>query len=185
MIEQEHQLRLQSINKGQIIHCLVKYILKYHYRKQRLKVLLKTLDKKLAGHRKELVLSSILKIQYHIRKYLKEVRRRRTKVKNMKLKMSKRKKKKKLPAKWKIVNRGGKIIRVNINEERRRKEEKLKKMSGKQKNSELLNNEDRSSGIMTIGDFTPGNMLSGNFTPGGEYIGVTPSTSKNVEDFSG
>lgn len=87
-------------------------------------------DKMLAHRRKNLVLSSVIKIQYHVRKWLKRIRRRNVS-KTIKLKQGKKSKQKSMKRKlikakskkFKIVNRGGKVMRINILEEQRQKEE--------------------------------------------------------------
>lgn len=96
-----------------------------------------TVDKMLAHRRKNLVLSSTLKIQYHVRRWIKRIRRhnvakvvklkqgKKFKHKSMKRKLTKAKSKR-----FKIVNRGGKVMRINILEEQRQKEEQRRIFDG-------------------------------------------------------
>ncbi|CAI2386179.1 unnamed protein product [Moneuplotes crassus] len=155
MIEQERVRRSRAVKKGQIYKFILRYIIKYHYRKLKLKFLLKNLDKRFKLQRQELVLSSVLRIQYHTRKFLKILRKKRAKAKLMKKKIIQYrvpKKKKKQPSKWRIVNRGGKIQRINIASEKRAKELKRKEME------RLVNKHgsfrDMSPSISSISDIT-------------------------------
>ena len=131
-----HRLRMKSklaheqlrkkidFQKGEVFKTIVSYILKFQYRKMRLKSLLAKLIRMFKEKRKQMVLDSVILIQYHTRKFLKKlvVKRKLEKQKEE----ARKRRKKKGPAKYRIVNRRGKVMRVNILEEKRKKEEQRK-----------------------------------------------------------
>lgn len=123
IIEREKQAQTIREKKGIVLHNMFNYIIKNAYRKIKLRNLLKTLDKLLKHKRKNLIMGAVYCIQYHARRFLKKLRAKRARLE--KLAQAKKNKKKRLKHKesnWKIVNRGGKILRVNLIEEKRRKE---------------------------------------------------------------
>jgi hypothetical protein len=77
-----------------------------------------------------MILNATVCIQYHIRKFLKKTRRLREielRRANLQKKLTKKVSKKK-SKNFKIVNRGGKLMRIDVREEQRRKEEQRKKI---------------------------------------------------------
>ena len=77
MMERERNFRILQTRKGIVMNGIFKYIIKISYRKIRLKKLLKTLDRMLKSKRMNLILSSVLLIQYNSRKFLKRLRIKR------------------------------------------------------------------------------------------------------------
>lgn len=144
MIDRERQI-LHSNKKGEILKGIFKYIIKYQYKKLKLKELLKKLDKMFATQRKQLVLNSVILIQYHTRRMLKRLREKRAKAAKQKSKVKARKNSRRIKPvkrrsnKFKIVNRRGKIMKVDIKEETRQKEEQKKRFD------ELVRHQDQST----------------------------------------
>lgn len=124
--EQERQRRELDMKKGEVFKSIIAYILKVQYRKMRLRALLSKLVKMFKEKRKRMVLDSVILIQYHTRQFLKKLAIKRELARKQEQEQKKRKSRKKGPAKYRIVNRGGKIMRINILEEKRKKEEQRK-----------------------------------------------------------
>lgn len=83
-MEDEKRNSKLKIEKGRLLSNMMNYIIKFQYRKLRLKQLLKTLNKMFEQKRKEMVISSVILIQYNARRWLKRLRLAREQLENEK-----------------------------------------------------------------------------------------------------
>ena len=81
-MEDEKRNSQLRVEKGRLLSNMMNYIIKFQYRKLRLKQLLKTLNKMFEQRRKEMVISSVILIQYNARRWLRKLHQERERLEN-------------------------------------------------------------------------------------------------------
>lgn len=136
----EKAKRRKALNqqKHSVFNGMATFIIRHKYREMRLKVLLNKIMRSFKKKRKRIVLNSVIFLQYHTRKFLKKLAVKREYLRKLEQENQKKKSHAKGPSKYRIVNRRGKVLRVNILEEKRKKEEQRKALEKLAKTNKTL-----------------------------------------------